>query len=293
MKKILLALLFFVTLQGAGMAASAQPDSDKNPILAALQKAGAKFYYLGNRSGMDGWFIVKEGQVQIAYATPDNKNIVIGALFGQDGENVTALQVSTLVQTNKDFAQMMTNLQKEQTAFAQGNGQSSAPPTPQSIGNMPAASTSPGERLIQDLSSASTIMVGKASAPEILMVMDPRCPHCQATFRALRDSLSRGDLHLRLIPIGPEDSENERAAAILLGTPDPFMAWSKYMGGDVSALAGTPSDAAVLGVRANHQVIDDWKIENTPYLVYRAKDGKIKVLQGEPKIPVLLKDLGL
>ena len=146
---------------------------------------------------------------------------------------------------------------------------------------------------MHELGNAASVIAGKPGSPEILMVMDPRCPHCQATWKALHDSVVSGALHLRMIPIGTQDSDNERAAAMLLLQQDPATAWDKYVGGDKSALAGTPTSAALAAVRANHIVVDSWKIQNTPYMVYRAANGKVKILQGEPeKISTLLTDIG-
>jgi hypothetical protein len=32
-------------------------------------------------------------------------------------------------------------------------------------------------------------------------------------------------------------------------------------------------------------LIDAWHIEQTPYIVYRARDGQVKIVQGEPERP--------
>jgi protein-disulfide isomerase len=294
MTKNLLALVFLLSLSCISFAHAADPDPASNPVLNALQKQGSKFYYLGNRSGLDGWFIIREGQVQIAYATPDNKGAMIGAMFGQDGENITALQVENLVRNNKEVADVIAKAQKEQAAIAQAGSPAAASPPAPSSGGLPATTLSPGERLIRDLSASSTILLGTASTPEILMVMDPRCPHCQATWKALHDAVTKGQLHIRMIPIGIQGTDNERAAAILLSTSNTMAAWDKYVAGDATALAGTPSATALAAVRANTAVIDNWQIDKTPYLVYRAKDGKVKILSGEPdKISILLTDLGV
>jgi thiol:disulfide interchange protein DsbG len=297
MKRILIALTVVTLLNAPVLAASATPpDPAANPVLANIQKAGAKLFYLGNRMGMPGWFIVKDGQVQIVYATPDNKGAVVGALFGEDGENVTTIQVSSLVQNNVEVAELVANAAKEQAAISQvGSPPPAASATEQPSGTgLPSASLSPGERLIHDLSNAATVVVGNPSAPELLMVMDPHCTHCQATWKAMRDNVFKGRMHIRMIPIGTADSDNERAAAMLLGVSDPLNVWDKYVAGDKSQLVGTPPAPAIAAVRANHGVIDSWKIEQTPYLVYRGKDGKVKVVQGEPdKMATVLADMGL
>jgi protein-disulfide isomerase len=289
MKQIVIALIALFLFQAT---ASAAPDPSANPVLSGLQKMGAKLFYLGNQNGMDGWFIVKNGQVQIVYANADNKSAIVGAMFGEHGENITAQQIAALVQSNKEIADMIAAAQKEQAAIAQAG----APPktaTASTPVTIPSTAISPGERLIHDLSGAATAVVGNPSSPELLMVMDPHCPHCQATWNALRNDVIKGTLHIRMIPIGTADTDNERAAAMLLGVSDPVNAWDKYVAGDASQLAGTPSPAAMAAIRANHKLIDSWSIQSTPYLVYRAKDGKVKVVVGEPeKISAILTDLG-
>jgi thiol:disulfide interchange protein DsbG len=308
MKRLLLAFAILVLFQGNALAdipvkplsaavplptVPVQPDPSVNPVLANIQKMGAKLFFIGAHAGMNGWFIVKDGQVQIAYATPDNKAIVIGAMFAGNGDNITAMDVATLVQNNKEIGDLIAAAQTEQAAIAQV-GSPAAPVATPSLGSAPATPLSPGERLIHDLSGASTVIVGNVSSPEILMVMDPRCSHCQATWKALRDIVIKGGVHVRMIPMADMDTENERAAAILLGLADPLTAWDKFVSGDKSQLAGTPSSAAVLAVRSNRVIVDNWKITDTPYLVYRAKDGKVKVVKGSPEdISVVLHDLGL
>ena len=300
MKRLLLAFVALVLLQGASLATPAvsssttRPDPLANPVLASLQKMGAKFFLLGTHSGMTGWFILKDGQVQIVYATPDNKSAVIGALFGENGDNITAQQIAGLVQSNKEVADLISSAQKEQTAISQVGSPPSQAASASSTGSIPSAPMSPGERLIHDLSGAAGVVVGNASSPEILMVMDPHCPYCQATWTAVRDVVMKGGVHLRLIPIATLDTDNERAAAVLLGASDPLSVWDKYVSGDKSQLAGTPPAAAFIAVRANHTLTDGWKIMDTPYIVYRAKDNKVKVVKGKPDdAAVVLRDLGL
>ncbi|MDR3450768.1 MAG: hypothetical protein P4M15_13665 [Alphaproteobacteria bacterium] len=298
MKKIILALIAILWMQGAAFAAGA-PDPASNPVLSNIQKSGAKLYPLGNRNGLDGWFIVKNGQVQIAYATPDNKGVLVGALFGQDGENLTTLQVSTLMRDNKEVADLLAAAQKEQIAINEAGQSAAASATPaiaaKGPGGLPSEPLSPGVRLLNDLSTSATVMVAKdTNSPEILMVMDPHCPHCQDTWKALRDAVLAGKLHIRMVPIGAQGSDNERAAAMFLGAADPLTVWDQYVAGNHGLLGGAPPDEALAAVRANHAVIDNWHIDATPYLVYRAHDGTVKVVVGEPgKMAAVFADLGV
>ena len=126
----------------------------------------------------------------------------------------------------------------------------------------------------------------------LYMVMDPNCSHCQATWRVLRDAVFKNSLQVELVPIGRND-EDERAAAQLLKAHDPLNAWDKYVSGDKTQLAGDPDPLALAGVKTNHTFVDRWSIKETPYIVYRAKDGKIKIIAGEPqKLEAMLKDIG-
>lgn len=281
------------------------PDFSNNPLLVNIAKMGAKLYYLGNQSGLDGWFIVKDGRVQIAYTMAGKKIIMIGAMFGEDGESISSAQVKALLESNKDIVSQLSGVSKElEAAKAAIDSAKTASPNSVSPASTPAISTpdaasvatppatmapsasSPGERLYQQLSGATGVTLGNAS-PRLYMIMDTGCPHCQATWRLLRDSVKNNVVQLRMIPIAAPDSDSERAAVQLLRSPDPLNAWDKYVGpapgqGDKSQLVGTNDAALVSALRANHTMTDSWHIDQTPYMVYRGKDGKVKIVVGEP-----------
>ncbi len=298
MKK-LAALLLSITLVCASPV-QAKTSSPTNPMLSALEKQGAKMYYLGARSGLEGWFIVKDGHIQIAYVAPDGKNLLIGALFGEDGENVSAAQVTNIMTENPEIAKLLQAAADEQAAIDKvgtpppSTSPAMSKPNSPSSPIAPTVIASPGERLLQDLGSASGVTLGSGNGPVIEMVMDPKCPHCQATWKALRDTVVKNSVRLRLIPVVAADTDNERAAGMLLQSSDPLTAWDKYVGGDEKSLTGKPSTATIAALHNNYIISDSWKINQTPYLVYRGKDGKVKILQGEPdKISALLTDLGV
>jgi hypothetical protein len=273
----------------------AQPDPSLNPVLAVIIKNGAKLYYMGSRAGLDGWLIVKDGQVQIAYAPAGNQLAMIGVLFGPSGENVTADQVQALLSSNKELTAMLTSVATGLPPGAPVNANAVAASAlpPSTLEVTPANAESPGERLLKELQQkANGITVGAAGAPLLYMVVDPGCPHCKATWKVLRDMVFKNALQIRLIPIGTLDSDRERAAAVFLHTADPLNAWDKYAGGDQSQLAGAPDPALLAAVRANGALIDSWHIDTTPYLAWRGKDGKVKILRGEPdNIGTVLSDI--
>ena len=265
----------------APVRSSSDPDPTMNRVLADFMKTGVKVYFMGTQLGLNGWFLIKGNEVQIAYTTPDNQNLVVGVLFNAQGDNVSSQQVKTLYDSNKEFSVLLANVNAQQSV--PGMGGASTPGVMPSIGNssiVPPAS--PGERLIQALQGAAGVNVGASMAPKLFMVVDPNCPHCQATWRALRNAVFGGKLQVRLVPIGPVTPDSERAAAQFLHSADPLNSWDKYITGDQSQLAGTPDASSLAEVRGNRALIESWHIQTTPYMVYRSKDGQVKIVQGEP-----------
>lgn len=295
-----------------------EPNPADNPVLAGVMKLGTKVYYLGIRGGLDGWLIEKNGQIQIAYAVPGGQDIVLGALFGPNGENVSSAQVQAILDEHPDLKNAMiatatrtppspsglndsiasiqaaTTAAKEEIArMAPPMAGSFVPPTADSLPSVSPA-VSPGELLYRELMEAGGTNIGNASAPILIMVMDPTCPHCHDTWEMIRDKVLGNALQVRLVPIARDakDSEEERAAAQLLHSATPLNTLDRYEAGDKSQLVGNADPVFLDAVRANHRLADRWHMEKTPFLVYRGKDGKVKIIQGTPDQPsALLADL--
>ena len=230
-----------------------QPSPSSNPVLAQALKNGTKVYYMGPVAGLEGWFLVKGEEVQIAYVAPDKNSVIIGAVFDQDGQNLTALQVHRLFQSNAEVADLLKKASEETVPVA-GVGASNPVVDPAKI-PQPVASLSAGERLMEELKGTAGVALGKPDAPEIYMIMDTDCPHCQMTWQMLRGAVAEGRVRIRFVPIGISP-ETEKKAAVLIGLPNALEAWDKYVGGDKSQLAGTPDPKIVKAVHQNHAFID-------------------------------------
>ncbi|MBI1273815.1 MAG: hypothetical protein GC131_07005 [Alphaproteobacteria bacterium] len=281
----LLALL--LALFAPAPAPAAEPDIAKMPMIKAMQDSGTKFYYLGEHSGLHGWLILNNGRLNVLYLTPDKTGFIFsGSIISGDGGNITQLQIASAITKNDDLKARVEGL-------AAGKG---APPPAVSIEKegmpVPGGAISPGEQLIADMESAAGMTVGEATAPLLMMVVDPRCPYCKETWRALRDVVSVGGLRVKLIPIGAQGSENEREAAVFLRAETPLATWNAFIDDDKSVLAGEATDRAIQQVRANGGIVLRWKIEHTPYLVYRDASGKVKIVVGQPdNMAAVLDDL--
>jgi thiol:disulfide interchange protein DsbG len=274
------------------------PNPENNPMLSAFMKSGAKIYYLGANSGLYGWFITRDNQVQFAYTMPGSQSILIGVLYDGAGDEVSSQQIKKLYETNRDVNSFFSNMnsmqspiQTMQTPSLQMESPSGSPISSASSFQPPASP--PGVILLEALQSASGVDVGATSAPKLYMIFDPNCPHCHDTWQKLRTMIFGGKLQVRLVPIGAFGPDSERAAAQFLRVANPLDAWDKYVAGDKDQLAGAPDAIALDAVHNNHVLVDAWKIRTTPYIVYRAKDGQVKIVQGEPENPdSLVNDVG-
>lgn len=285
-------------------------DINNVPVLATLVKNGAKLFYMGERSGLFGWFIIQNGQIQMIYVTADGRTAIIGGMFTGEGENVTGPQIQALANTNKEVGDLINNAGRQQQdiskagvpgGFAAVSEDTSAEPGKPLTNSLPAVSLSPGERLLQDLQAAAGIVLGKNDQAELMIVIGPNCPHCKATWKELRQPVEEGRVQVRLIPVVNErlnstkdigKSEDVRVGAQLLKVANPLDAWNRYVEGDKSALVGEPDSLQVRAVLSNSILMDRWNIRSTPYMVYRAKDGRVKIVQGEPqRMAAVLNDL--
>ncbi len=285
--------------------AAKAPDINSIPVLSSIVSGGGKLFYLGERSGLHGWFIVKDGQIQMIYLTPDKQTVMIGAIFTSDGQDVTGSQINALATRNKEVYQLLNapaTQQAELDAAVSNEGGVAAVPGDPSFAaassraekeSMPAIPLSPGDRLYQDLKAAAGVSFGSGSAPEIIIIAAPKCPNCKKTWLELRESVKSGQVQVRLIPVyNSVGGEEANQAAHLLVTKDPFAAWDKFSGGDEKALDGPPDEIAARAVMANLNLVSKWNIKGYPYIVYKGKDGRIKIVQGRPeRMAAVLVDL--
>lgn len=275
------------------------PDVNGIPFLQQIVQAGAKLYYLGERSGLFGWFVVRQNQIQMVYVTRDQKTVVFGAMFTADGANVSGQQIRVLSARDKAIYEMINGAsqQKNQIAAAGESGgfasvQGSAA-SGEGIVGLPAASLSPGDRLYQDLEAAAGVDLGADGPSRLMIVVAPKCPNCKGTWRELSEAVKGGKLQVRLIPVYNSLGGEEAAqAARLLRAENPLEVWEKFVNGDATALAGEADEVAMKAVAANLTLVSKWNVKGYPYLVYRNKEGKVKIVQGKPdRMAAVLLDL--
>lgn len=270
--------VFFLMVFLLAAPAGAQSDQASLPAMPApiqeLVNQGAQARFLGKEYGLDAWITVKSGQEQYFYVLPDKKAFLMGVLFDDKGKMVTMRQVQRLQSQGDSLLDSLTD------GFEEPEKKTS-----KEFG-------SPSERMFSDIENSNWAPLGQLGAPVMYAFIDPQCPHCHEFISRLRkDYLDKGLTQLRMIPVGFKD-DTKAQAAYLLAAPNPMERWYRHMDGDAAALPAK-SDISDQGVQRNLAIMQQWKLDATPLIVYRSKDGKVKIVRGQPKdIPSLISDLG-
>lgn len=239
------------------------PEPIKN-----LVSEGAQIRYLGRDHGFDAWLTIKGGQEQYFYVLPDRSAFVMGVLFDDQGKLVTLRQVKklrdggdpTLDELTEDtFAGLTKNNTSNSYEFK-----------------------TPSEQLFSDVQDSNWVALGVAGAPVAYAFVDPQCPHCHAFVKDLKDEyLAKGKIQLRMIPIGFKE-ETRAQAAFLMAAPNPQERWFRHLEGDETALPAK-SEINQQGVERNMAILQSWKLDVTPLIIYRGMDGGVKIIRGKPK----------
>lgn len=266
-----LALFSFSAQAQDGLPAVPEPIQN-------LVNEGAQIRYLGKDHGLDAWLTMKSGQEQYFYVLPDGSAFLMGVLFNKKGKAVTVDQVRRLQTQGGDVLDSLAS--DPDLGMRQKSGASMDP----------FSLKSPSERLFYDIENSNWIPVGAPEAPALYSFIDPQCPHCHAFMSDAKAFIESGALQVRMIPVGLRD-ETRAQAAFLLASPSPQERWFRHMEGDETAL---PAKAEInqQGVQRNLAIMQSWDLDITPLIIYRAKDGSVKIVQGRPKdLESLIRDI--
>ena len=280
MKRTLLTLIAACTMMGS--TASIAQDNTLLPELPTpiknLVNEGAQVRFLGKDFGVEGWVAIKNGQEQYFYVLPNNGGFISGILFNEKGQAVTIEQVSRL--RGQNGGALLDTL---------------ATNAPDKITNATTAEKyefkTPSEQLFWDIENSNWIPVGQAGTPVFYSFIDPQCPHCHTMMSAMKSQIDAGRVQVRLIPVGFKE-ETRAQAAFLLATPAPAKVWWRHLEGDKTVLPAK-QEINQQGVQRNLAIMQSWKLNVTPLIIYRGKDNKVKIIRGKVKdIDALINDLG-
>lgn len=281
--------LMAVFMVSVGFPALAE-DTKTPPLPEPLQNMvaqGAQIRYLGREYGLDGWVTIQNGEEQYFYVTPDGQALLLGILFNNKGDAVTLRQINALREKEGPAIDRLAGYTppptKDVAKTASQEATSVAPDlsNPQSI--IKSAAKSKAEQLFDSVETSNWVQLGAKDAPVIYTFIDPECPHCHDLIEDFRTSgyIEKGLVQVRLIPVGVLSEESLKEAAYLLASPQPQQDLYNHMDGKPNALL-VDQNANTQGVQRNMQIMQEWKLDATPFSVYKDISGKIKILQGRP-----------
>ncbi len=269
------------------------PSIDKIPVLKLFKNQGVTVDYLGRQYGLDGWLLVKDGSIQVMYTTGDGQGAVLGTLYGPTGNLITNGQLLAA----KDKGQLPANVAAGAAPAPMTivpAAVASAPPVEQGIA-APAGKSGepPSERLWKQVLSSTYLKMGSDSAPPLYAIMDPRCHFCHDFYTAVSSKyLANNAVQLRVIPVGILGADSAKEANQVVSSPDAAKLWDEIEHNNIADLPAIASDSPTK-IDKNHQIMRDWHLTGTPALIYRNKDGKVKIILGVPKdMDELIADLG-
>lgn len=280
---ILPILLVMFSLVALTPAKAADPELPE--LLKSLEREGVVLRYLGGDNGLNGWVGFKNGQEQYFYVTPDKQAIVTGQLLNNKGDQVTLRQINAL-RARDPSTDKLANPEEPAAAIDSAEVAPPAAPTEN-------AAPSKSQQLLAEVEAASWISLGQKTAPAIYSFIDPQCPHCHDMINDFRKSgaLDKGQVQLRLVPVGLMNETSLKEAANLLTSPNPAVALYKHMDGNDTALM-TEKDPNTQSVQRNMVLMQSWKLDVTPFSIYKNKNGEIKILRGRPaNLKALIADL--
>ncbi len=271
MRFLIIFALFFLTVP-AHAQLSVPPKLEDVPALKLfIEDTQADIEYVSRQYGVDMWVATKDGVPQIIYTTPDGRGMLMnGFLFAPDGTMVTE-------QSFRDYAEDAESIVREKAIQLT---KANAPKTP-------------GEKLWLTLEGAEYVDFGSRSAPRIYSFVDPYCPHCKLLWGNFRPYVEAGKVNIRLIPVGILGEQSVQAAGYMITQSDRQQAWFDITQNNVAASVLSES-VGLAQAKENLDIMTAWKMDSTPFSVYKDANGKVKMFRGNPEnIATLLKELGV
>jgi len=268
---------------------------------------------LGDVGGLQGWLISNGHTQQTIYVTPDGKHAVIGILASVGGEDVTALQLTALTlghapvitkndpsgRGRPDGVDVKTSglsnpaPQPAPPVSASGTSEATANPVADALGNLATGKPDMEElavtptQMAKAIDNTAVFTVGAEGKPDMVMIADPNCPYCHASWNLLAPLVKDGKIDLTVILVDWLNGSKEKALD-LLANPDIGNAWDQGQGSVEGIPVSRPQPGADMKTAAfylahNEAFAKAVDISGTPTVIWVArKDAKsqYKVFKG-------------
>ena len=203
--------------------------------------------------GLIGAIVSANGQKFVAWITPDAKSLLVGALFNDQGDNLT----NQAMKANHVVPQ--------------------APPVVMGETPQPAR----GE-LIDAVEKADGFMDG-TSGLLVHAFIDLNCGYCSALYQQLRPLIDQGRVRVHWIPVAILHESSLALAAALMQSAAPAATLAEHeakrdpSSGDGGLRGQPPSARTQQAIEANSGLL---KVVNegvaaTPFILFRGKNGQV------------------
>lgn len=275
-------VFLFLSVMVVSIAAHAAEPALPAP-LQKMKDDGAQVRYLGNDQGFHGWVMIQNAQEQYFYVSPDGQSIFMGILFNNKGDAITLRQVASLRQKEPQLDQLAEPQTPAVASPVSSPVSSSGAAAP--TASPPAAAVSEnktqsrGEKLFAAVQTANAINLGDPAAPTLYVFIDPQCPHCHDMINDIRKSgfLEKKMLRVAVVPVGLMSPDSLNQAAALLASPQAVQDLYAQMDGKAITV---PDGINTQAVQKNMSVMQEFKLDVTPFSIYRAANGEIKIIRG-------------
>lgn len=142
------------------------------------------------------------------------------------------------------------------------------------------AQLSSAEKMFVDLIRSNWVTMNPEGSHDMFAFIDPNCSHCKQLIRDADSFLQKGDLRLRIIPVGM-NADSARRAAVLLASANPVERLKRFAEGDEGALPA-PANINTEAVQDNTALMVRYNFDVTPLVAYRTKGEEIRLIRGRP-----------
>ena len=235
-----------IAAPAGGAGAGSGPDLQPQGLVSALRANGAEIVSLGERSGLDGYFVTPaKGAGYSLYVTEDG-HAVAGLLYGPDGAELTGAQLAAARDKGATTAAVVAHAERGSVA-------------------RPSSSASFTE-LFERSAAAFGFTLGERG-PLAVLLGDPTCSFSRSAAARLGRAALEGRLQLRVVPVAVLGADAARRAVAIAAHPEPTRAWFEG--------SGTADPTGAERIARNNALFDAWGATAVPLIAWQTRDGAV------------------
>lgn len=242
-----------IAIAAAILASSVHAAQPVPAVLKAAVSSGVKIVkQFPAPSGLTGWVLAQGGKHSIVYTTADKKTLIAGVLIDERGQNLSSVHEVAQV-PQPDLSAAFAKLEK--SAFvAEGPTRN-----PKSV---------------------------------IYAFVDANCPFCHYLWQAVQPYEAAG-LQVRWIPVATLGPTSMPKAISVLAAKDKLAAFRNMEENHGKPWTAPPGlnelshPAVTAAIKANGEAMEAFGVGGTPGIIWRDKQGKIRVKSGMPRLSEL------